>query len=265
MELPGLKDLSDKFWKCRTADRTWTTWRAARRQHQRLREKATRTWNSTCPTFRREEKMWVDFWKLFLICLFSHSLDCHLTWVITYRWFSNEWFCLFRMSQRQSWRSRRACRRRRRDLRKAVMELQTSSCLSEVFRSSGLLCFGMKKSVKPALDFVLPKWRTPRTQLNHFGSHYHCGKRILEWISKYLENCKRQQIQEQPVFKPVYPEISNLTDDQFIALMLLSDISLLKQPVSYLQTIQCQVKSGVFKYQLIWEKYLWWNEIEIQV
>ena len=110
-------------------------------------------------------------------------------------------------------------------------------------------------------DFFLPSWK-PSLSLS-------LAKESWEWNSKYPENCERQQIQEQPVFQPVYPEISNLTKISSMcpSLMLLSthgQIFLLKkQPVSYLQIFQCQVKSGVFKYQLIWE-IVFFGEVKLR-
>ena len=117
------------------------------------------------------------------------------------------------MNQRQSWRSRRACRRRQKDLKKAVMELPTFSCPSEEVRSfdffieaqrSSKRSFGLLHAlVKDTKDLILPSWK-PALLLS-------LAKESWEWNWKYPVNCKRQQIQEQPVFQPVYPETSNLT------------------------------------------------------
>ena len=43
-------------------------------------------------------------------------------------WRPNETSLSFRMNRRQSWRSKRACKRRRKDLRREAMEPLTSSC-----------------------------------------------------------------------------------------------------------------------------------------
>ena len=94
------------------------------------------------------------------------------------------------MSLRQSWRSRRACRRRQRDLKKAVMELLTSSCHSEELQNSGLLHWGIEKSTRQLLhalvvdtkDLIRTTWK-PSSSLP-MAKEYWSEIRNNPWIAK---------------------------------------------------------------------------------